>query len=290
MTRVELTESLIRTLLTEQHPDLAHLPLREVVGGWDNQMWRLGEDLAVRLPRTPRAPELLQRERNWLPTLAERLPLPIPTPVRLGEPSERFPSPWLITQWVPGEPADREFITADESGTALADFLRALHVPAPADVPQEARGGLMRQESIEHFAGSIEPSTAVRDIWADAVAAPAWDGPAVWVHSDLHPANLVVADGRLAGVIDFGDVGAGDPAVDISAAWVLLPDGAAKRFFAAYPMDEATFRRARGWAAFRALFVLAMAVNGERGLAGGKPTWRPAGEAAMERVLGRSTR
>ncbi|WP_405061067.1 aminoglycoside phosphotransferase family protein [Kribbella sp. NBC_01505] len=286
---MEITEDLVRHLLRDQHPDLAELELREVIGGWGNQMWRLGEELAVRMPRQQRASELQEVEYRWLPTLAERLPLPVPTPVRRGAPSERFPNPWLITQWVPGEPADREFITADESGTTLAQFLLALHQPAPADVPASNRTGPLQLSDIDHFFDTVAPGDAVREIWADAVAASAWDGPPVVVHTDLHPANIVVAGGRLAGVIDFEDLGSGDPAIDLSAAWVLLPDAAAKRFFAAYPMDDATFRRARGHAAMKALFVLAMAVAGDKGLPGGKPTWRAAGELAMQRVVGRPT-
>jgi len=287
---MEITDDLVRSLLRDQFPDLAELPLGEVIGGWGNQMWRLGDELAVRMPRQPGAAVLQEVEYRWLPTLADRLPLPVPRPVRRGAPSERFPNHWLITQWVPGEPADREFITADESGTTLATFLRALHQPAPDGVPASYRTGPLQLSHIDHFAASIAPGDDVREIWADAVAAPAWGGPPVVVHTDLHPANIVVADGRLAGVIDFEDLGSGDPAIDISAAWVLLPDGAAKRFFESYPMDDATFRRARGHAALKALFVLAMAVNGERGLPGGKPTWRAAGELALERVVGRSTR
>ncbi|MFB6725391.1 aminoglycoside phosphotransferase family protein [Kribbella sp. NPDC056345] len=287
---MDITEDLVRNLLRDQHPDLADLEIREVIGGWGNQMWRLGDELAVRTPRQPGAAAQLDIEYRWLPGIADRVPLPVPTPVRRGVPSDRFPNPWLITQWVPGEPADREFVTADESGTALAAFLRALHVPAPAGVPVSPRTGRLRRGDIDSFFRSVAPGNAVREIWADAVAAPAWDGPPLLVHTDLHPANLVVADGRLAGVIDFGDLGSGDPAVDISAAWVLLPDSAAKLFFETYPVDDATFRRARGHAVMKALFVLAMANNGDKGLPGGKPTWRAAGELALERVVGRSTR
>ncbi|MFC9694103.1 aminoglycoside phosphotransferase family protein [Kribbella sp. NPDC056951] len=287
---MDITEALVRNLLRDQYPDLADLELREVIGGWGNQMWRLGDELAVRMPRQAGAPQQLELEYRWLPAMADRLPLPVPTPVRRGAPSERFPYPWLITQWVHGEPADREFVTADESGTTLGEFLRALHVPAPADVPPTPRTGMLQLGHIDHFFDNVEPGDVVREIWADAVAAPAWDGAPLLVHTDLHPANLVVADGRLAGVIDFGDLGSGDPAIDISAAWTLLPDGAAKRFFESYPVDDATFRRARGHAVQKALFVLAMANNGDKGLPGGKPTWRAAGELALERGVGRSTR
>ena len=122
-------------------------------------------------------------------------------------------------------------------------------------------------------------------MWADAIAAPAWDRPPVWLHGDLHPANVVVADGTLAGVIDFGEVCAGDPATDVAAAWILLPAGAADRFFERYPVDDATVRRARGWAVQRALFLIAMGINGDKGLPGGKPHWRPLGLEALDRLL-----
>ena len=126
----------------------------------------------------------------------------------------------------------------------------------------------------------------VRAVWADAVAAPTWAGPPVWVHGDLHPANVVVADGTLAGVVDFGALFAGDPAWDLAAAWLLLPAGAAARFFAAYaPVDEPTVRRARGFAALKSLFLMLMGQNGDRGLPGGKPAWGPVGRAALDRVL-----
>ena len=285
---MEITEELVRGLLREQHPELAELELREVIGGWGNQMWRLGDELAVRMPRTEGAPELLLKEHRWLPELAPRLPLPVPTPVRLGVPSERFPRTWLVTEWVAGEPADRTPISAEAAAETLASFLRALHVEAPADAPLSPdRGRPMRTLALgfDEVLDQVAAGDDVREVWADAVAAPEWDGPPVWLHGDLHPANVVVADGTLAGVIDFGEVCAGDPAGDLAAAWVLLPEGAAKAFFDAYPVDEATIRRARGWAAGRSLFLIAMGINGDRGLPGGKPTWGPAGHRALERLL-----
>ena len=132
MAEVELEQDLVRGLLRDQHPDLADLELRDVSGGWDNQQWRLGDELAVRLPRTERAPELLRREQTWLPVLAGRLPLPTPTPVRIGEPSERFEHTWTIVRWVEGEPADLAPVTRREAAEILAGFLRALHHQAPA--------------------------------------------------------------------------------------------------------------------------------------------------------------
>lgn len=123
----------------------------------------------------------------------------------------------------------------------------------------------------------------IRAVWEDALAAPQWDGTPVWLHGDLHPANVVVADGTLAGVVDFEELGAGDPASDLASAWILLPE--AERFLDAYGADEATVRRARGWAVTRALFLIAMGINGEKGIPGGKTHWGPVGHAALERVL-----
>ncbi|WP_280267446.1 aminoglycoside phosphotransferase family protein [Nocardia wallacei] len=290
---IEVGVGLVRELLREQHPDLAGLDLREVAGGWGNQTWRLGEELAVRVQRMDPGPEPQLKERRWLPVLAPRLPLPVPIPVRFGEPSERFPKHWTVMTWVPGEPLDHGSISrGTHAADTLADFLRALHVAAPAEAPTATdRGGHPRNhtDGFENFLRAVAPgdlAADVRAVWADAVAAPAWDGPPVWVHGDLHPANVVVADGTLAGVVDFGDMFAGDPAWDLAAAWVLLPAGTAARFFDTYARaDAAAIRRARGLAALKSLFLMLMGHNGDRGLPGGKPHWGPAGRAALDRVL-----
>ncbi|WP_313662504.1 aminoglycoside phosphotransferase family protein [Cellulosimicrobium cellulans] len=291
-TETGTTADLVREALEEQHPDLAGLPLREVAGGWGNQMWRLGDDLAVRVQRMDPTPESQLKERRWLPVLAPRLPLPVPTPVRCGEPSARLPRHWTVMTWVLGEPLDHGTITRGaHAADALAGFLRALHVGAPADAPTSTDRGAHPRDATDGFEGFLravapDDATAVRSVWADAVAAPAWEGPPVWVHGDLHPANVVVADGTLAGVVDFGDLFAGDPAWDLAAAWVLLPAGTAARFFDAYARaDDATVRRARGLAALKALFLLLMGQNGDRGLPGGKARWGPAGRAALDGVL-----
>lgn len=127
---------------------------------------------------------------------------------------------------------------------------------------------------------------AAREIWEKAVAEPVWDGPPTWLHGDLHPANVVVQEGTLAGVIDFGEMCAGDPATDLSAAWILLPAGTASRFFDAYAnADEPTIARARAWAVLRAIHLISIGRNGRLGLPGGKPTWEPAGRAALERAV-----
>ncbi|MFJ5888918.1 aminoglycoside phosphotransferase family protein [Streptomyces californicus] len=288
-----ITAALVRELIREQHPEFGELTVREVPGGWDNRQWRLGDELAVRMPRSERAPELQRKECRWLPVLAPRLPLPVPLPVRTGEPSARFPERWTVMTWVPGEPLDRSSISrGDHAADTLAAFLRALHEEAPAEAPVAVdRGGHPARytEGFDHFFDAVAPADVadgIRAVWDDAVAAPAWGGPPVWVHGDLHPANVVVADGTLAGVIDFGDLSAGDPAWDLAAAWVILPSGAAPRFFDAYERaDDATIRRARGLAVVKSLFLMLMGRNGEQGLPGGKPAWGPVGRAALDRVL-----
>jgi aminoglycoside phosphotransferase (APT) family kinase protein len=302
-TAIEITADLVRDLLLDQHPDLAELPVQLGARGWDNQLWRLGEDLAVRLPwATESADELLRKEHAWLPVLAPRLPLPVPVPQRLSEPSTRFPRPWIVTTWVPGAPADRAPVTrAREAADTLAGFLTALHRPAPEGAPTSRQGrGRPLAEHTERFVQGLASATelglipdpdAVRAVWDDATATPDWQGPALWLHGDLHPANVLTADGTFCGVIDFGDLCAGDPACDLAAAWTLLPDGGAARFHESYrpTADAATLRRARGWAAMRALGAILIGEAGVKGRPGGKPTWGPPAHAAMRRLTATAT-
>lgn len=302
-TETDITEDLIRDLLREQHPDLADRPLKLAALGWDNQVWRLGDDLAVRLPwATGSADELLRKEHTWAPVLAPRLPLPIPVPLRLGEPSARFPRPWLVTTWVSGEPADRAPATRGaEAAVALAAFLTALHRPAPDGAPAgRDRGGPLAGTAghLDRGLGSaverglIREPDAVRAVWEDAAAAPEWSGPALWLHGDLHPANVLTAAGTFSGVIDFGDLFAGDPAFDLAAAWILLPDGAVDRFHESYEPspDAATLRRARGWAVLRALACLDIADAGDHGRPGGKSSWGPPAHASLRRLVASADR
>jgi aminoglycoside phosphotransferase (APT) family kinase protein len=300
---VELTCELVRELLEDQHPDLADLPVTFGARGWANQLWRLGDDLAVRLPwQTGAADVPLLNEDTWLPGLAPLLPLPVPVPQRLGQPSERYPHPWIVTTWVPGTPADGAPATrSGPAADALAAFLTALHQPAPAEAPEgRGRGGALTQVAgvarqfgaltdlcaavaeTEHE--SMPDPDAVRTIWEDAVAAPRWDGPPLWLHGDLHPANVLTADGDFCGVVDFGDLCAGDPALDLAGCWILLPDHEAiDRFRAAYLLaaDDATWRRTRGWAVWRAFGSLVIATAGPPG---GKPSWGPPALASLQRL------
>jgi aminoglycoside phosphotransferase (APT) family kinase protein len=311
---VEITASLVTALLREQHPDLADLPVSLGAIGWDNQLWRLGSELAVRLPwHADDTGELLLKEHALVPSLAAALPLPVPVPQRLGVPTPAYPKNWIVTTWVDGTPADRAPIAAGAAGarsaSSLAAFLAALHRPVPATVPLElingrdTRGHAMAasSEGFAYFLDLIDGrgllaagvADALRRIWNDAVAAPAWAGPPLWLHADLHSANVLTAGGALSAVIDFGDLRGGDPAVDVAAGWTLLPTAEdALEFEAAYlglaaavAGDSGLHARARGWAALKALVCLEVGDNGDKGLPGGKPTWGPPGHAAIGRLL-----
>lgn len=251
-----IDEGLVRALLAEQHPDLAGLPLRAVDAGWDNALFRLGDELAVRLPRRAVAADLIVNEQRWLPQLAGRLPLPIPAPCRSGAPARGYPWRWSVQPWLPGEPADLRPPAPGEAAP-LAAFLRALHTPAPADAPHNpVRGGPLSERApyteqrLRRVAERTSLVTArLRGLWAAALAAPV-DGPPTWLHGDLHPGNLLVAGGAISAVIDWGDITAGDRATDLAAIWMLFDDPAARRAaLAAYgELSAHTLARARGWA------------------------------------------
>jgi aminoglycoside phosphotransferase (APT) family kinase protein len=290
---IVIDEALVRSLLAEQRPDLAEKGLRPIPGGWNNQMWRLGGDLAVRLPRTPRAARLVEQEHRWLPELAPRLPMPVPVPIHLGARTDRFPEPWTVTTWVEGEPGDLRPITeGPRSAATLAAFMRALHERAPDDAPFNRGRSVPLIEFADYFARCLQAMTdaeavvQARDIWEQAVAADPWGAAPVWIHADLQPSNVVVEEGVLVGVIDFGELCAGDPATDLAAAWMLLPLGEAEPCLAAYgPIDDPLIRRARGWALLRGLGLIEAGIAGEQGKPWGKPTWKRAGEAALDRLL-----
>jgi aminoglycoside phosphotransferase (APT) family kinase protein len=255
---IEVSEAVVHALIREQRPDLATRALVRVANGWDNATFRLGSDLAVRLPRRAEAVPLILHEQQHLPGIAGRTPVPVPVPVHAGQPTSDFPWPWSIVRWVPGTaavdagPADRA-----PAVDGLAAFLKSLHVPAGAGVPVNPVRGVplidRNAAVLERLGdrGRYPQPAGLREVWAQACAAPAWDGPAMMLHGDLHPANiLLAADGSLAGVIDFGDVGAGDPAVDLAAGWLMFDAGARQRFTGAFgaAVDGGTWIRARGWA------------------------------------------
>jgi aminoglycoside phosphotransferase (APT) family kinase protein len=250
---VAIDALLVRALLREQHPDLADLPLSEVGGGWDNRLYRLGHDLVARLPSRAASTPLVENEQRWLPDLAPRLPLPIPAPIRTGRPGPGFPWAWSVMPWFDGDSLLAEPV-ADEAqaATAVWSFLRALHQPAPHDAPTNPWRGIPLAARDQHLHADLEQLGAainrplVLAFWQRALAVPAWDRPAVWIHGDLHPGNLVASGGRLSAVIDFGDLTSGDPATDLSIAWMRpQPFGLALRDAATRDgVDEATWQAA----------------------------------------------
>jgi aminoglycoside phosphotransferase (APT) family kinase protein len=256
---------LVQALLQEQHPGLAHLPPVKVAEGWDNVLFRLGNELAVRLPRRAASAKLIEHEQRWLPHLSSRLPVPVPVPLRVGVPGQMFGWAWSVVRWLPGQSLlHAGSMDPVATVTMLARFLRTLHQPAPADaprnpwrgVPLDARTAALH-EHLQQLDGVVDRA-AVLDLWDRALSAPPWPGPPLWLHGDLHPGNLLIDDGRLAGVIDFGDLTSGDPATDLAIRW-MLPRSMRERFDARATGDdpEASRMRARGWALALGLAYLA---------------------------------
>lgn len=260
---VEVHAALVTRLLEEQHPDLVG-EVTLVANGWDNALFRLGDSLTVRLPRRAAAAQLVLNEQRWLPELAGRLPVPIPSPVRTGTPTQYYPWAWSVTPWIEAIPADElpPVARAPIAGD-LADFMVALHTPAPADAPHNpVRGVPLDSRSLAVHdrlaAGGIGRADELAVLWRRLTATPAWAGPPLWLHGDPHPANVLlrsVAPGgppRLAAVIDFGDITAGDPATDLAAAWLVFDEEARQGFRARTqelaPLGDDTWMRARGWA------------------------------------------
>ncbi|QTE30763.1 aminoglycoside phosphotransferase family protein [Pengzhenrongella sicca] len=285
---LEVTPALAVRLLAEQHPDLAGLPVRAVASGWDNALLRLGDDLALRLPRREAAAHLVGHEQRWLPVLAPRLGVPVPVPVRVGVPSPLFPWAWSVVPWLVGEPAIAVAAAERRSiATALADVVVRLHVPAPGGapanpfrgVPLAARDAGVRVRLAE---GRVADADRLARLWDELVATPPWPGAPTWAHGDLHPANLLIgADGALAAVLDFGDLTAGDPAVDLATGWLTF-DAVGRRAFidrvtATAGTSPDTWRRARGWA-----LVLALAFGAN---ADDDPAFAALGARALREVL-----
>jgi aminoglycoside phosphotransferase (APT) family kinase protein len=251
---VETDADLVRALLRSQFPQWADLPLARVASaGTDNAMYRLGDDLAVRLPRIHWAVENVEKEQRWLPVLAPRLPLAVPAPVARGEPEDAFPYPWGVVRWVPGELATLDRLDDPvQAARDLAAFVRALESVDPAGAPRHDRGAPVR-----HVEGSVRAGVAglrgeldgdaVLAAWARVLAAPDYDGPPVWVHGDLSYLNLLASRGRLTGVIDWGSCSAGDPAIEMTIAWTHFPPAARAAYREALAVDDATWERGKGW-------------------------------------------
>lgn len=256
---LELDEDVVRRLLAEQFPQWSELPLRRVrPDGTVNAIFRLGDELAVRLPRRQGPTEPGSTEFEWLPKLAPRLPVEIPLPVAQGRPGGSYPWFWEIHTWVEGETIPVEEIDAIQAARDLAALVGALQQIDPAGAPA-GRGVPLaeRDRGIQYWFERFHGDHRARPAWERALAAPPWDGPPVWHHGDLDVRNWLVRDGCISGVIDWGSMGVGDPACDVMLAWKLHSAEARDAFRDALSIDDATWERARGWVVSQAVAALA---------------------------------
>ncbi|WP_127819629.1 aminoglycoside phosphotransferase family protein [Microbacterium sp. CPCC 204701] len=272
-----IDEALVRELLAAQFPHWHALPVRPVaLSGNDHRIFRLGDDLSVRLPSAPGYVPQVHKEQTWLPRLAPHLTLPIPAVEGVGEPSDLFPAPWSIHRWTPGEPAsvtppaDWARFAAD-----IAAFLRQLRTVDTTDAPAPGLHSAFRGGPLEHWddeMGAILHRVHRRErdlaagIWRDALDAP-FTGAPVWFHGDVSLNNLLVRGGELAAVIDFGCAGTGDPACDTVFRWTSRHDEAREQFGRDYAVDDATWARGRGWALWKGLLMIANKPPGQAELA-----------------------
>ncbi|MGH2805828.1 MAG: aminoglycoside phosphotransferase family protein [Actinomycetota bacterium] len=255
----DLTERFARYLLREEFPQWAEMPLIRVEPeGTDNVIFRLGDDLSLRLPRRKGPDEPGGKEFEWLPKLAPQLPLEIPVPVAQGHPTAEYPWFWDIYSWVEGETAAIESIDAIQGARDLAALIAALRQIDTTGAPR-GRGIPLaeRDEEVRYWFARFDGDPAVEAEWKRALGVPPWEGPPIWSHGDLDGRNWLVKDGRISGVIDWGSMGIGDPACDVMVAWKLHSTAARDAFRAALPTDDATWDRARGWALSQAVAALA---------------------------------
>jgi aminoglycoside phosphotransferase (APT) family kinase protein len=266
--RKNIDAALVSRLIAEQFPQWAGLPIRPVeFGGWDNRTFHLGDRMTVRLPSAASYAQQVEKEQRWLPKLAPQLPLPIPEPLAQGGPTDFYPWPWSVYRWLDGETASVARIDdMTRFATTLAEFLIALQRADAAGGPPPGRHNFFRGGSLTVYDGETRRAIAALDgaidadaateIWETALAAT-WRGKPVWVHGDVAVGNLLVRDGRLSAVIDFGSSAVGDPACDLYIAWTFLGGESREAFRAAMPADEATWARGRGWTLWKALITYA---------------------------------
>ena len=276
---VHTDEDLVRRLLAAQFPQWADLPIARVASdGTDNAIYRIGDEIAARLPRAvASAGERVEKEWRWLPRLAPHLPVAVAAPLAKGTPGEGYPWEWLVSPWLPGDhPTPEDSADLPQIARDLARFLLALERIDATDGPRPSRANFFRgvplamrdgatRDAIAKL-GDLVDESAVLDVWERALAAPAYAGDGVWVHGDLHPMNMLVAGGRLAGIIDFGGLGVGDPACELHCAWTLFSGESRASFRDALGFDDAAWERGRGWALSWALIVLPYYMHSNPGI------------------------
>jgi aminoglycoside phosphotransferase (APT) family kinase protein len=261
--KVDITDELLSAVVADEFPQWAHLAVRPVaLDGWDNTTFRLGDTMSVRVPSADEYALQIDKEQSWLPVLGPQLPLPIPVPLGRGRPSAALPRPWSVYRWIEGDPlrgdssVDMTALAAD-----LARFLAALYVCTPGGPAPGAhsfqRGGPVAvwddhvKENLRVLRHDVDIAAA-REVWSAALAAKHEMAP-VWVHGDITGTNLLVREGRLAAVIDFGCSAYGDPACDLTIAWTFLAGTGRDQFMASVPVEPSAWARARGWALWKAL-------------------------------------
>ena len=272
--RAGIDADLVRRLIDEQFPQWSGLAITPVkVDGWDNRTYRLGDELTVRLPTAAGYAAAVEKEDRWLPRLASQLPVPIPEPVAMGEPGAGYPFHWSVRRWLDGETATRDTVGEHTRfAEDLAGFIRALQSVDATGGPAAGAHSFHRGadpahyhdetvEALEKLSKEVDTERATA-VWNDALSNK-WTGQPVWFHGDIAHGNLLVKDQKLAAVIDFGTAGVGDPACDLVIAWTFFDGDGREAFRSAVDQDDATWARARGWALWKALIVLAADIEGD---------------------------
>jgi aminoglycoside phosphotransferase (APT) family kinase protein len=262
-----IDEQLARALIDAQFPQWRGLDVRQVLpGGWDNRTFRLGEELLMRLPSADGYAAAVAKEQRWLPVIASAVPVAVPLPVAQGAPSDEFDRPWSVYRWIEGMPlADARFVDLTTLAVDLARFLTALSTVDTHGAPRAGEHSFWRgahprvysddvQRCLDRLEGRID-TTVARSVWEAALGTEITSRP-VWFHGDVSPGNVLLRDGRLCAVIDFGTSGVGDPACDLAIAWTVLDDSARQAFRDALPWDEATWTRGRAWALWKTMLTL----------------------------------
>ncbi len=260
--------ALVKRLIAAQFPQWTDLPVRPVkVDGWDNRTYHLGDDMSVRLPSAKWYAAAVEKEQRWLPVLAPQLPLPVPAPIAQGQPGLGYPYHWSINRWLPGETAAHDRISdVNEFATNLADFLITLRKIDSNGGPIAGEHSFYRGASPAHYDSETRAAVAslgdridgarALKVWEAALAAP-YNGPPVWFHGDVAYGNLLVENGRLSAVIDFGTSGVGDPACDLAITWTFFRGESRETFRRAIAVDDGMWARGRGWTIWKSLIVLA---------------------------------
>ena len=265
---IDIDAALVRRLLATQFPQWVDLPLTPVLPtGTDNALFRVGDEMVARLPRREPASRTLLKERQWLRRLAPALPVPVPVPLAGGEPAAEYPFAWSVYGWIDGEPLTLANMSdLERFATDLARFVAALEVIDPSGGPEPGEHNFFRGVALYHrdaatraaisALGRAIDASAATGAWEAAREVPEWTRPPVWIHGDLDARNLLVTDGRLGGVIDFGGLGVGDPACDVMVVWKVLTPETRAIFRTTLAVDDATWARSRGWALSQAVIAL----------------------------------